>query len=526
MNIRPELLLAPPPGLGLGKRKYESPSSTYSNNFSPKKFNNVQKLNTRNTRKKTYQPMIPTSVIKKKLKSNRFSPAPLKPVSRKLAPSPKKLQLTYKQIQPLRESLAVKQLTGRLSDSKNLVKKRKCLQTGQCITFGPANYIQKIFQFTNFNFVIPSDIKFIGEVSANGFVTELHYQRQVETQQLNSYAILKSSQEKFADNLYYEYLIGKNFINYWNERLPCFVETFGLYENNFPPAETDPSNPKKNIRNNLTLDELKACVLLDDASSKANPDNIIGTACEKSEKLSLLIQHIHNAKTIYSFHKENKNESSFAMIFNILLFQVYVSLDYLKNKFTHYDLHSSNVLLYTLGKEECIKINYIYPEQEIYIYTQHICKIIDYGRSYADIPEIHTLYKKLCTEPSCTYLGQRCGFNQGFAYLEKDENLENQYWIYPLVNNISHDLRLFKEFHPNITKYDSDYGTPPMESDPNDEIVRNVSDAKKVLENDIEARQNEIEDYFKNHTEIGTLNVYLDGSDRPMEFVPLVPTKI
>jgi len=95
--------------------------------------------------------------------------------------------------------------------------------------------------------------------------------------------------------------------------------------------------------------------------------------------------------------------------------------------------------------EEYIELIYYYSEdKQIRLFTQHICKIIDYGRSYANTPETLGLYDKLCNEPTCNQENSKCGKKEGFAWLSDKDNLNaKNSWMSSQTNNISHDLRLY-----------------------------------------------------------------------------------
>jgi hypothetical protein len=68
-----------------------------------------------------------------------------------------------------------------------------------------------------------------------------------------------------------------------------------------------------------------------------------------------------------------------------MLLQILVALQYAQDtiKFTHYDLHSSNVMIKTIENKENITLGLPYGDSTIYIPTfNHIPVIIDFGRSY------------------------------------------------------------------------------------------------------------------------------------------------
>jgi hypothetical protein len=391
-------------------------------------------------------------------------------------------------INKFKNSMVVANIT---SDYYNLLY---CLnKSGECINFGRKHASINFFKFNNFTYVV--NTKPIGQPSANGFVTEIHYEREG----LNSYAVLKSSRKASADNLYYEYLVGI-FINYWNQRFPCFVETYGLYVRN-------------NLETTINKEDLHQMKLI--PLNAALSSDTIATACEKSSYLSILIQHIHDAKPINIYKKEMNTELVG------LLYQVYAPLAYLMREFTHYDLHNNNVLLYPLDEEEYIELIYVYSAtKQITLYCNYICKIIDYGRSFINKPETISLYDKLCNEPKCNNEDNKnkCGKSQGFKWFN-----DNPVWINSRVSNISHDLRLANIFlklkNRNII-YEDYYGTPALETI-NDSNIRNVMDMKNELEIWLTtASYLKFQQEMLSKTKKATLTIYLDGSDKPMNYSP------
>jgi hypothetical protein len=66
-----------------------------------------------------------------------------------------------------------------------------------------------------------------------------------------------------------------------------------------------------------------------------------------------------------------------------ILFQIYYTLVYLENEFTHYDLHWENILLHKLSYNTYIEYNYILNDGTLINFkSKYIVKIIDYGRSF------------------------------------------------------------------------------------------------------------------------------------------------
>jgi hypothetical protein len=88
--------------------------------------------------------------------------------------------------------------------------KTLCADSGACFAFGKE--IKRLMSFFEFRTFKYSTLPFrsIGEVSANGFVKEISYEREG----YKAYAALKSSLRASADNLAYEYLVGESELSF------------------------------------------------------------------------------------------------------------------------------------------------------------------------------------------------------------------------------------------------------------------------------------------------------------------------
>ena len=108
--------------------------------------------------------------------------------------------------------------------------------------------------------------------------------------------------------------------------------------------------------------------------------DIAREGCTHGSKLSaaLLIQHFDNVETFKTIKRTNQ-----ADIYQ-LLFQVYFALSSMVNNYTHYDLHEDNVLCYKpyVGNRYVV-MNYHFNDGTVITFpTDHVCKIIDYGRNF------------------------------------------------------------------------------------------------------------------------------------------------
>ena len=401
--------------------------------------------------------------------------------------------------------------------------KSVCSDAGVCIAFGQeTNKIRNFFGgFTKFRHV--TGLKQIGKDSANGFVLEIQYSRD----NYNAHSILKNSLAKGSDNLAYEYFVGQ-YINRKINRFPCFLETYGLFVNN-----KNKTSLQTNLQQDLTL-------ISDNKSA-----DIYKISCTDSDKLSLLIQHISNAQTI-----EDKLHDPDFIINDLLfvLYQVYMPLMCLQNEFTHYDLHSENVLLYEPVIGKYIHYHYFVNGDKISFKSKYIAKIIDYGRCFFDdkITNSMFIHNKICQEKSCD---PECGEEVGYGWLHEDSLDGYNYYINSSEVNTSHDLRLmyditlrkntipsfalpqFPELRSLLYKVEygegiDDQDSKPFGTMPNPDSgipykINNVQDAYIMLEalintSNMQKRNNR--DY-NNMTKLGDLYVYSE-EDKPIRFVP------
>ena len=293
-----------------------------------------------------------------------------------------------------------------------------CSNSGFCMTFGiEDNKIKRFFEgFTNFTWAF-NHIKLIGEPSANGFVNQIEYDRSG----YKAFAVLKSSNSPESDNLMYEYRVGQ-YINTLTKIFPCFVETYGLFKYKTGPLPLtfynamqttptpenptpDPAKTVQNLKSNMTL----------------IPGIDWNLACEQSDKLALLIQHFDNVQTFYNWYVSNTRYLDLNICKSII-YQIYIPLGLLKDKFTHNDLHMRNVLLYSPPNGKLIKFTYKIDDVTIEFDSPFIVKLIDYSRSYFkddDLVDGKNVYTEMCNKPSCI----DCGKEQGFHFNKPIDNV-------------------------------------------------------------------------------------------------------
>ena len=409
-----------------------------------------------------------------------------------------------------------------------------CSDAKVCLAFGNVTDEIKAFYngFVNFDYVV-SPIKRIGQLSVNGFVFQIKYERDG----YDSYAVLKSSQNPGSDNLMYEYAVGQ-YVNKLNKLYPCFLETYGLFQYKHDKYW---NYFKDNKIINTSTALIKGLVL-----QKAIDYNV---ACEKSQYIAILIQNLSNPIPLHNL-STNKNFINNELMF--ALFQLYIPLAKLMNNFTHYDLHLDNILMYEPVRGKYIHYHYYLTTGSspviVSFKSSYMLKILDYGRCYfndeindgiksIDTKEIYDT--EICTKPKCNPLPNNCGKNAGFGWMENDAaDPLSKFYISSQHKNISHDLLpllriyqnnsgknanlLTKDLDDLITKlvYTEDFGTEEKLTMGYPDAINNVKDAAQFITEYVQRRSyqrfNELMN--KSKDKLGDLYIYLD--DFPMNFVP------
>jgi len=415
-----------------------------------------------------------------------------------------------------------------------------CSDAGVCIAFGKENdKIKKHFNgFVDFNYL--TAVKKIGGESDNGFVKEFTY----EHEGYKSNAILKSSMNPESDNLFFEYLVGQ-YINKLNNRYPCFLETYGLFkykdETSWMLSATNDPRYRWNPQASLILHD-------ENITNKS-----FETSCSSSQYLSILIQHIKDAKTIqsmlrdYSFTKRD-------LLY--VLYQVYMPLANEKNTFTHYDLHLENVLLYEPVEGHYIEYHYHVGGEEITFKSSYIAKIIDYGRCFfedknnsnKDTNTSKHIYEKICTINNCYPRDEdgklikdkySCGKDVGYGNIAPENPPGSFFYISGTKRNSSHDLRLLYllkrrtgindmylkellqkiQYGINVDQENKIYGTIENEKSGLPNKINNVVDARNALGQLImsEPLHHTNQESYLSKEKVGDLHIYDYG--RPVKFV-------
>ena len=390
-----------------------------------------------------------------------------------------------------------------------------CQDSGVCMAFGKETDKIKSFFNNYITFDYAINQKEIAS-GANGTVVEIEYERL----KYKSFAILKKSQQVRSDNLFYEYLVGQ-FINSKYKKLPCLLQTYGVF---FTPSGL--------IDNLNTLEYL-------DTSTMPNMLAGLRQSCLTPTKTLLLIEHIKGSQTL---KEQIKSEEFIDCDLIHSLFQIFFTLNVLKDVFTHYDLHCNNILTYIPIQNKYIQYHFHLQNETVTFKSPYLIKIIDYGRCHFDDQagmNSEKIYKLTTTA------GVNCGMLQGYNWFDETKKLRKpEYYINSLILNRSHDLRVLKVISDNInmlfldyfvfnntvysdvktlfTKvvYSDNYGTTQKLKSGLPQKVHNVMDAfnllKKICMNPAFKQDND-NTYSagsrSGFTKLGNLHIYADGRD-------------
>jgi hypothetical protein len=417
-----------------------------------------------------------------------------------------------------------------------------CSDSGICIGFGKENKkIKEFFDGFSLTYANPEVIR-IGSTSVNGFVNEISFERLG----YKSHGILKSAKQRYSDNLFYEYIVGTYFINEQKKYFPCFVETYGCYKY----KDTNAYNEFE-YNNSDSITKKYKYKTITDMQNKLIPikgfSDGLKESCIQPTNIAILIEHVKDARSLEDmlFYTSEFHTDDLVTT----LFQIYAPLSHLKDNFTHYDLHTNNVMIFKPFQNGYIRMHYHFNDSDIISFdTRYIAKIIDYGSSFFMDPKnpeqnSKSFYDLLCRKKECNPKNKApCGVNDGYSLFDP-KNIHN--YILTSQRNMSHDLRLFRLCNKNTSiidkiieniVYNGNYGTPEITENgfnPKNGInssINNVTDAYDILKSIIRdelkytnydfASKNK-QYYSKNSKlkKMGDLYVYFDGREMKYESI-------
>lgn len=271
-------------------------------------------------------------------------------------------------------------------------------------------HLARIFNDYNLKYKVHEQVLNSG---GSGKAIKLKFERKRNNKKYKGTAILKMATGEItdkADNLFREGLVGMK-MNFLSEVFPCFIRTLGLMKETPAGPFTIAGTKFKQFEQYPTIAE----------------------ACKSYGKQALMLEFVDGKQ-----FKEQYKTTEFKHELLPVLFQIYYALQVLGSRYTHFDLHTGNVLLTRPDKNACVAFEYTFPNGQLVRFKcSYVAKIIDYGRNYLDLvgSEVKDIENQQeCNNKRCGHFGNKCGFRNyqnpkhpGLGYRR---------------SNISHDLRL------------------------------------------------------------------------------------
>ena len=333
-----------------------------------------------------------------------------------------------------------------------------CKNPNNCLSLGQYDPMIKNFfaDFNDLTMVNPADVSPISS-GVNGFVQKVGFQRDGIT----AYVALKGANKPTSDSLYYEWYVGKNYINIINTLFPCFVETYNMYAY------------KANVQDHYDMlsnhTGSSPPIHLPDLLHPINHTYTWGSSCRYNKYQCLTTQYFGNCFPMGDMFRVGYGQPQSHINIDCMgcLYQVYYALAQIVNTYTHYDLHQENILLYKpFEGKKYVEMHYHIQGHVMRIRTEYIAKIIDYGRNYfqnaATGENSDAIYRKICNAPECKGIKYPCGIEFGYMSL----NGRPKYYAEPRTKNCSADLRLIHYMFRKLRisrvyiHYETQHGTP------------------------------------------------------------------
>ncbi len=417
---------------------------------------------------------------------------------------------------------AISELSSKLANpTENLGKMLSvmCKDPDNCLSMGQYIPMMKRFfnNFQDLSLVDIKSIKSLGEQSLNGYVFEIPFKKNGYT----SYTVLKSTNIPSSDNLFYEYYVGKTFINKYIRKFPVFVETYDCYRYNSSVLANTFKNFVENSTNEITnLNKIITRIKHTDLTSISEFTKMFKDSCSEPETICILMQHFNNLTSFKTvFDEKSPNYQINKVDGPCLFYQLYFALSVLGDKYTHYDLHSENVCVYKPYSGQTYMLMRYHSNGSVYEFpSEYIVKLIDYGRNYINNGTVTT--KEIVSDVVCksSQCNPTCGKFFGYGIINGLGNANVSYNINPTQPNVSHDLRALNETNPDFLKnedfyYKDQYGTPEdLTGDVN--RIRSIHDLRATLETAVFPRYNDmVKAKYATWTKVAEMDVYDDGRD-------------
>jgi hypothetical protein len=260
--------------------------------------------------------------------------------------------------------------------------------------------------------------------------------------------------------------VGYYFINmYFLRNLPCFVETYHLYEiddiqtwnqlmyfasvdQEVSPGHTsspqdlpswdDSINTSLTLQQFMTLhptyfnDHLRSLYSGRDVLTSDFINTAVNHSCLKSQYLCMSMEYLPNAIAVNHVWNQSLQYTLYDAL--VHMYQIYYALYIMGDSFTHYDVRMGNVMALDIfpGTELGLQFEYHYhPDRPpLVLRSSYLIKLIDYGRCYIDTSRLpspmdsssYPLSTKqlvddvVCRVKACNpHATQLCGKKQGYS---------------------------------------------------------------------------------------------------------------
>jgi hypothetical protein len=305
------------------------------------------------------------------------------------------------------------------------------------------------------------------------------------------------------------------------------METYGSLVYNNIGSETSLYSKLSNEESGINKTEFSnSLTLFSDCNKYSNflLDNNLSVSYSFPTSFSVIVQHIKNANSFYD-HFESGDKPLHELI--TILYQLYSVLSILYNKFNHNDLHGGNVLLYTPTEGRFIRMNYHYPDNSVVSFnTYYIPKMIDYGMSYFQDDETnissHTFKKKIDSFEK---------INNSYYFLKKSYNKESDLHLLQNVKKINYEnnvnlKEMFAIFLKDIKDFDETDNETKKQTDYRLKVFgkKDIHYAHTELKSFVQSHEIQSvmlnTNLFPSDKLLGTMDIYLDGSERAMTYTP------
>lgn len=404
-----------------------------------------------------------------------------------------------------------------------------CSNKGECMTFGKEFFrIHKFFnQFVDFAYS-SAPIKHMCAPSINGMVLEVPFMRD----RFKSNALMKIVQIKstrMPDNLYYEFMVGC-FVNQFALKFPCFVHTYGAYvcSPEFIAQVTDLAS-ETSAPPIIMKDHVTDISLIQNAFDNKNPVNnrAIDKSCQTPKQIALLTQFFSKSQTLSDYAKQDAHKLGHRFI--PMLYQIYSALRCMASQFSHYDLHTGNVLVVQLPPNTYIEHHYHSASSSVPLTFKLdvLCKIIDYGRCYFDNKqtswssnEVALLVQSLCNVSTNK---DWQGYPFPFGTNNNNQTVD-LLLVYYLTKYIVPSKTPYLDELDYITQWLAKPSRKPMQSDYLSQkgmALNTVGDMAAYLRDRLRNSNNKMVNnwVFNNSRKLGELHIWENGT-RDMKWIP------